>query len=192
MSYDDDDATLLAEQIGDAWARYDPADPPSKMTLTGKIDWNGYLNPKPHRTTTLDQLPAREMQALRTASGAEVRSRSRSATAGNSLTAKGWHAQLRQLLDAGERGSAAADAIGWSPRRHDVLRWLGGSEPSAKTESKIHQAYGEMRRARIDAAAAAAQRDAHRVADALTAAIKARPGYGAVYVTGDVRVTFHR
>jgi hypothetical protein len=35
--------------------------PPTKLTVTAEIEWNGYINPVPVRTTTLDGLDTREL-----------------------------------------------------------------------------------------------------------------------------------
>ena len=62
-----------------------------------------------------------------------------------SYRATGWHAQLRQLLEAGHRGSAAADKVGLDPTSATVRAWLAEQRvPSPSNRAAISRAYQQL------------------------------------------------
>ena len=77
---------------------------------------------------------------------AHFRSSAGSAGRLKSYTAVGWHAQVRKLAEAGERGSAAADAVGLDPTARTLKGWLSDplNEPTKANQAKIHAAYDRL------------------------------------------------
>jgi hypothetical protein len=120
--------------------------PPNRIDVRAQIEWAGEIDANGRggvRTTRLDGLDLRAVtKAIRAAERAEVR-----AAAGplRSYRAKGWHAQLRQLMGT-KRGQEAARAAGLAPSRETRRRWTRGEQaPSKANRAKIASAYEQAR-----------------------------------------------
>lgn len=184
VPYSEADAERVAQAVENAyvdWLRREQE--PTTLNVRAQVEWAGHVMPANNgvRRTRLP-LPAAGMARVRemVQDAKGRRERAASAKPAASRRAKGWHAQLRELLES-PRGSKAADRVGLDPDHDLVTRWLrySGPEdraPNKANQEKIHAAYQELRMWNVTEAKAAADRADRRVADALTDALRDEHG----------------
>jgi hypothetical protein len=171
--YSDSDEAAVADALGDALG----ADFEEDEDLTGTIDveaqieWAGTIDENGRdgvRRTRLDDVPLGE---IRQAAGElDKAKRTGPSEPFKSYRAKGWRAQLRQMLST-KRGQEAAREAGLN--RDTIRRWQGGKQgPSAASRAKISGTYGQLR----DPRSTAVTKAQHGLSDALTGALRQRYG----------------
>ncbi|MFG3072162.1 hypothetical protein [[Kitasatospora] papulosa] len=177
--YSDAEAERVAMAIEAAYADWGREEEPSKGYVHAQVEWAGHImrtnNGK--RITRLD-LPAAGMKKVRKAVEKARKASGRKSTAkpAASRKAKGWHAQLNELL-ADKRGSKAADRAGLDPTRRTVEKWLsrdGGREdfaPSKANRDAIAKAYDELRNWSVTESRDASEAASKEAAEAMTEAM---------------------
>ena len=173
--YDAGDLEEIVGTLARAFARTPRLPARSQVTVTAEIEWAGTLNPRPHRTTTLPNVPLGPVRdaVLRAAS---ARQEAVAARPYATYTATGWHAQLA-VLTSSARGIAAGDAVGLSATRRTVLAWLAEDRaPSRANRAKIEQAYRYLADTPVRTAWQKYGQAARAVGDALNGALRDSQG----------------
>jgi hypothetical protein len=180
--YDDVDEAELEAALDDAWNDYDgtavdePATgDPTTMRVNAQVEWSGVIDRARdgQRTVNLDGL---DLGGVRDALTAARKASSAASSAGSSLHAKGWKAQLGELFD-NPRGQRAADRVGLSPAPQTVLRWLAGDQaPNKANEQRIAAAYRDVRDQVAGEARSRAERARHELANQVSSALQERYG----------------
>lgn len=179
--YNGAEEDALAEAVLDAYDDWDSDSEPDGIDVTAQIEWAGTVQPSNSgvRRTRIDGLSPSDMRAVREAVNDYRKAAAEKTTAKplKSLTAKGWHAQLKALTSS-PHGSAAADRAGLNPTTRTVKRWLADEDyPVRKGDrDRIARAYGELRNRPVTEARSRARGDAHSIAQALTRALINRYG----------------
>ena len=148
---------------------------PTRMRVSAEIEWAGVKDRARggQRTTTLDGL---NLTGVRDALNAARKAEGRAASAGGSLRAKGWAAQL-SAITKGARGERATGRAGLSPTARTMRSWLTGSRtPSKANREKIEKAYGEMRNEIRQEARGKADRARHELSRQLSSSLEQRYG----------------
>lgn len=179
--YSDAEAERVAQAIEAAYV--DSLTPtPTKLDVRAKIEWAGHVMDSNDgvRRTKLDLPGGAVMDRVRKAAAAAAkrREKAKAARPAKSRTAKGWHAQIRELVEAGPRGSKAADRAGLDVTPRTLKRWLSDAEYPVRPgdRAKIEAAYDNLRNANVHEARDAAGRADKAAADALTDALRDKYG----------------
>lgn len=189
--YSDTDEAALEEALWAAWLAYLEDDPvfgpnddpedypvtdgPTRLTVTAEVEWAGTKMARDGgvRTVRLDGL---EMDRVLRALQHAHKDTAAVASAGATLRAKGWEAQLSRLVKD-RRGRAATDHAGLTVTRDTLLKWLSGQrDPSPANQRKIAEAYGHIRQSIIDDARTKAERSRHLLANEVSASLERRYG----------------
>lgn len=171
----------LTDAVMEAYEQWDRATEPSGIDVRAQIEWAGTIMPANNgvRRTKLDGLSPGAMRKVREALAAHKAAQQRQVTAKplTSLKAKGWHAQLKELT-GNPHGSTAADKAGLNPNAATLRKWLADEDyPIRKSDrERIDRAYKELRDRPMREAGQATQKTAHKVATALTEALRERYG----------------
>ncbi|MFE0779103.1 hypothetical protein, partial [Streptomyces sp. NPDC058861] len=111
------EAEAVAQALADAYAEWANDNEPSVMDVRAQVEWAGHVMPANNgkRRTRID-LPASGMKKVRKAVEKVARTLGKKSKAkpSSSRKAKGWHAQLHELVKS-KNGSAAADKAGLNP-----------------------------------------------------------------------------
>ncbi len=148
--YDDADEVALFQWFDDSWEE-EAAGTPTTMRVTAQVEWAGVLDRTRGgvRTVNLDGLD---------------------------LTAKGWHAQLGELLK-NPRGMPASERAQLAPSARTVLAWLAGDRaPSKANQGRIDTAYRDVRNQLVREGRQRAGQARHELADALNRSLTDRYG----------------
>jgi hypothetical protein len=127
-----------------------PGPAPSAMDVTAKVEWAGTVDENGRGGERKARIGGRGEQinfAPVIAAIKAARAEERRAAAGplKSYRAKGWHAQLRQLMGT-KRGRAEAERAGLAPSRETARRWAKGEQaPGRANREKITAAYEAAR-----------------------------------------------
>jgi hypothetical protein len=127
-----------------------PGAAPSAMDVTAKVEWAGTVDDNGRGGERTARIGGRGEQvnlAPVIAAIRAARAEERRAAAGplKSYRAKGWHAQLRQLMGT-KRGRAEAERAGLAPSRETARRWAKGEQaPGKANREKIAAAYEAAR-----------------------------------------------
>lgn len=180
--YDDVGEAELEAAFDDAWNDYDASEgeepatgDPTTLTVNAQVEWSGVIDRARdgQRTVNLDGL---DLAAVRDALTAARKASSAASSAGSSFHAKGWQAQLGELM-RNSRGQSASDRVGLSPAPQTVLRWLSGDQaPSKANEQRIAAAYRDVRDQVAGEARSKAERARHELADRVSSALQERYG----------------
>lgn len=176
--YTDAQAEKVAQALENAFV--DSLPTPTKLDVRARIEWAGTEQASNGgvRRTRLD-LPAGAMDRVRKATAEATRRRKKAKTARptKSRTAKGWHAQLRELTET-PRGYQAAERVGLSATPRTLSRWLGDAEYPIRSgdRAKIQAAYDALRDWNVTEAKGSAERADRAAADALTDALRDQYG----------------
>jgi transcriptional regulator with XRE-family HTH domain len=139
------------------------------IRVRAQIEWAGTIDQNGQdgvRSTHLDSVP---LAGIREAAADLAKAKAGRGPL-RSYRAKGWRAQLRQMLST-KRGQAAAREAGLN--RDTIRRWQSGTQaPSAASRARISGAYGQLRDPKPAAVAAAS----HRLSIAVTAAVRTQYG----------------
>ncbi|GJF01337.1 hypothetical protein PSD17_03010 [Pseudonocardia sp. D17] len=196
--YTSADEAAIEAAIDDAWAEYesemrpgeelDPDEGPATLTVDAQVEWAGSIQHSNGgvRSVRLD-LGSERTGALRRDMERARQARERAERTGPAVsrTAKGWHAQIRELTGA-KRGSDAADRAGLNPSARTLQAWLSEDRaPSKANQERIAQAYENLRNDRRDRAQSASREANHRLTENLTAQIRDR--FGATVRFRDIR-----
>lgn len=163
------------DEIDEDWS--DSPAPPSRMTVSGVIEWSGSRNTAHggHRTVRLDNLDLSAVAPVLDRAR-DTENRALRTTEATSYTAQGWQAQLRALT-ATPRGSELADRAGLNPSARTVRAWLSDSRaPSPANQRAIAEAYAGLRTYSRDQARAEARAARHEAVEAMTDAVRERYG----------------
>lgn len=150
---------------------------PTDIRITAQIEWAGTVDNGRGgvRTTKLDGLNLGPVKAALD----KARSAGHAADAARplkSLTATGWHAQLRAITGTAA-GYAAADRAGLGPTNRTLMKWLAEDRtPSKANRERISQAYESMRTRPVDTASRGRRSAQKELADKLSAAVEDRYG----------------
>ncbi len=172
--YDDADEVALFQWFDDSWEE-EAAGTPTTMRVTAQVEWAGVLDRTRGgvRTVNLDGL---DLTAVLDALTAARKATSAESTAGSSLTAKGWHAQLGELLK-NPRGMPASERAQLAPSARTVLAWLAGDRaPSKANQGRIDTAYRDVRNQLVREGRQRAGQARHELADALNRSLTDRYG----------------
>jgi hypothetical protein len=134
------------------------------IEVTAQIEWAGTVEARNDgvRTTTFERVP---LEGVKEAAAKLETARSMRGPF-KSYRAKGWKAQLRQMLST-KRGQQAAREAGLN--RDTIRRWQSGRQaPGAASQTKIASTYSLLG----DPKTAALKDAQHGVAEALTGTLK--------------------
>ncbi|MGW3984722.1 hypothetical protein [Streptomyces mirabilis] len=182
--YSDADAERLVQAIEAAYAAWDQAGEPSLLDVRAQVEWAGHVMPgNDGKRRTRVPIPPEQMKKVRKAveKARKALGRKRTAKPSESRKAKGWHAQIRELVES-KQGSEAADRAGLNPSRGTLVKWLshdGGRDdfaPSKANREAISKAYEELRSWRVTEASTAAQSASKQAAEAMTEAMENEHG----------------
>lgn len=147
-------ADALAGAIEDEMVGFDT------IKIRGDVEWAG--ESRGVRTTRLSVADSSNLVA--------PLQKYRETGRASSYRAKGWHAQIRALSAAGDRGSRAADRAGLSVTAPTLRHWLAEDRaPTAANQAKISAAYERLAHGGRDKAA-------HELVRALNEEIQAAEG----------------
>lgn len=175
--YTDTEEAALEAAAGAAMDEYEAEAAPTRMTVQGVVEWAGAVQASNGgvRRVRLDGLDLTEARdRLRTARDASQRARE--AHPARSMTAKGWHSQLRALTSS-RYGSDMADRAGLDPTARTLRAWLSEDRaPNKANQQRIAEAYGALRNRGLDSANERAKAARHEFQESLTDALRDRYG----------------
>ena len=179
--YSDAEAERVAQAIENAYVDWANAQrEPTQLNVRAQIEWAGHIMPGNGgvRRTRIELGSGMDRVRAAVQRATERRQRAEEARPAEWRKAKGWHAQLRQLVEAGDRGSKAADRAGLDIKPRTLKAWLADDQYPVRPsyQERIARAYDELKMWNVREARESAERASREAADVLLDVVKDRYG----------------